>query len=144
MKRLTIGFLACGVLATSVAAADAGPTQRKTTRTVVGRYEAFPAPVTGCNTPLGSFACLITRPRSDERYVVAKVTDTHGLPVYFEIHQPGGSPQGFCGSTTGPIELIRRQPIAIDVGLPRWGVQISCPTSVKTTGTITLTLSNLP
>lgn len=145
MKRFLIGFMMIGLVAGSVATAEAKqPHRKKVERTVVGSYTPYPAPVTGCNAPLGSFACLIVPTRTTERFVTVKVTDTHGQPVYFEVSSAGIS-AGFCGKTARPVAIRPGSDLEVDVGLPRWGFQTQCPaSSVKTTGTIRVMLSNLP
>lgn len=145
MKRFLVGCMAVGLAAGFVATADATqPRQKKIQRTVVGKYLPYPAPVTGCNSPLGTYACLIVSPRTTERFATVKVTDTHGRPVYFEVAY-AGTRAGFCGEMRRPIRVYQGYDMEIDVGLPRWGIQTDCPTSsVKTAGTVRVTLSNVP
>ena len=144
MKRFLTGLMMIGLIAGPVATARAEQTDRtKVQRTVVGSYRAYPAPVTGCNSALGAWACMSVRTRSTERFVTVKVTDAHGLPVYFTVFG-GGVVRGFCGETKRPVPISARY-LEIEVGVSRWVAQTACPlSSVKTTGTITVTLSNLP
>lgn len=144
MKRFLIAFVTIGLVAGAMASADARQAQRqRVERTVVGSYSAYPAPVTGCNAPFGTYACLIVPTRATERFATVKVTDMHGRPVYFEVIGDGID-TGYCGRTTRPIRIYNYRDLEIDVGLPRWGVQAQCPaSSVKTTGSIRVTLSNL-
>lgn len=147
MKRFTIMVVALGMLAGPVAAAEARPSPR-VERTVVGSYGPYPAPVTGCNEALGTFACLIVSARSTEAYFTAKVTDTHGQPVFVEVLiYSGGLADDvtFCGETTRPIRVPRFASLEFNVGLLRNRLTTDCPTNrVKTTGTISVTLSNRP
>lgn len=142
MKRLLILMMAVGLLAGSVATAEAKKPIR-TERTVEGKYGPYPAPVTGCNEPLGKWACVSVPTRSDEEYFTAKVTDVHGLPVYVEVHI-GGRVQAFCGETTEPIWFPRGSTLYFHVALNNWLVSTHCPVHrIKTTGTISVTLSNV-
>jgi hypothetical protein len=86
---------------------------------------------------------MIVPTRHKERFFSVKVTDTHGLPVYFSVWGIGG----FCGETKMPIPINGPQgggrDLEIEVGVDRMVVQTDCPqSSVKTTGTIKVTLSN--
>lgn len=138
MKRLLIMFMAMAMTFGSVASAEAAQV-----RTLQGSYRLYPAPVTGCNEVLGSWACMIVRTLPAERFVTAKVTDTHGLPVFFVLSNPGaGFWKGFCGETKGPV-LFPGRYLEIEVGVYRGVAQTDCPaSSVKTTGTIRVTLSD--
>lgn len=151
MKRSLRSILSVGVLALALVTVDVGllatagadePDHKKVQRTVTGSYTAYPAPVTGCNAPLGPWACMIVPTRPTERFVTVKVTDTHGLPVYFTVFR-GGQMTGFCGETKTPF-AFGGGTLEIEVGVSRWVVQTDCPvSSVKTTGTIKVTLSNM-
>ena len=147
MKRVLILLLALalGVGSASTAAA-AKRKPARVQRTVTGHYGPYPAPVTGCNDVLTSFACMVVHTRSNEAFLTAEVTDEHGLPVYVEVHgRFGRFPGAFCGRTTEPLAVHPGDELHIYVGLPAWGLQGKCPQhSVKTTGTIRLTLSNRP
>lgn len=144
MKRLLIMFITMAMTFGAIATAEAADPQRSQ-RTVRGSYRPYPAPVTGCNEPLGSWACMIVRTRPTERFVTVKVTDTHGLPVYFSLFISGTPVKGFCGETKKPVEVPSSRDLEIEVGVSRWVAQTDCPAnSVKTTGTITVTLSNQP
>jgi hypothetical protein len=142
MRRLLTAAVVLGLVLGGVGSAEAKPAVRST-RTIYGSYRPYPSPVTGCNDPLGSWACMIVRARPTERFVTVKVTDTHGLPVYFSILNPGtGFFAGFCGET-GPLSLDEIRYMEIEVGVSRMVVQTDCPaSSVKTTGTIKVTLSS--
>ncbi|HVE93235.1 MAG TPA: hypothetical protein VNE62_13190, partial [Actinomycetota bacterium] len=98
------------------------------------------------NEVLGTYACLIIPTEATEAYLTAKVTDTHGQPVYFEVSSDNGSTvRRFCGETSGPVYFRPGSTLEFDVGLSRGFVQHDCPAnSIKTIGTIRVTLSNLP
>jgi hypothetical protein len=143
MRRFLIGFLILGLMAGSVGTAEAA--KRRRARTVVASYGPYPGPVTGCNSPLGSFACLIIQTRTTEGFFTAKVSDAHGQPVFVEVYSGPQNVARFCGETTGPIRFQPGARLYFYVALPVWGVQLACPAhSIKTTGTLRVTLSNLP
>ena len=142
-RRLLTAIVALGLVvsATGSARADA-----QSYRTIYGRYRPYPAPATGCNKVLGSWACMIVQPLPTEQFVRVKVTDAHGLPVYFFVYNPHtGYAADFCGKTKMPLPLDQLRYMEIEVGVSRWVAQTKCPASaVKTRGTIRVTLSNNP
>jgi hypothetical protein len=142
-----------GLIAGSVATADAKGKKGAATRverTVEGSYGPYPSPVTGCNEPLGKFYCLAVETRSDESFFTAKVTDVHGQPVFVWVGGAGrgNSPATFCGETTEPIWFPPGAELRFYVAEPAANLfdpALDCPTNrVKTTGTISVTLSNRP
>ena len=143
MRRLLTAAVVLGLVFGGVGSAEAKPRARSA-RTIYGSYGPYPSPVTGCNEPLGSWACMIVRARASEQFVTVKVTDTHGLPVYFSMFNPGtGFFADFCGETPLPLSLDKLRYIEIEVGVSRGVAQTDCPaSSVKTRGTIKVTLSN--
>ena len=152
MRRFLISFLVLGLMAGSVATAEANkkrnrPPKLEPTRierTVEVSYGPYPAPVTGCNSALGSFACAIIPTQPHEAFFTAKVTDAHGQPVFVQV-RAGGRKTHFCGETKEPIRFQPSAELYFFVALPNWGIQTDCPAhSIKTTGTISVTLSNLP
>ena len=144
MKRLLILVAVLGLALGSVSTATAKD-QPRTQRTVQGSYGPYPAPVTGCNDVLSAFACMHVSTRGQEAFFTAEVKDTHGLPVYVQVYDRYGYLGEFCGRTSKPMKLGRGAALRFFVGLPVWGVQFTCPQhSVKTTGTIRVTLSNRP
>lgn len=145
MKRLAVLALSVGLVVSSIATAEAKKKPAKVERVVEGRYEALPAPVTGCNTVLGTFACLVVETRSTEAFFTGKVTDTHGQPVYVLVRIHDGSYTHFCGQTTEPLPFRPGSTLEFFVGLDTWGVSGDClDNRVKTTGSIRVTLSNVP
>ena len=143
MKRLLILVVTMAMTIGGIANVEATQSVRSE-RTLRGSYRPYPSPATGCNEALGSWACMIVRTRPTERFVSVKVTDAHGLPVYFSLFSPGtGFWTEFCGETTRPVPIPAGSNLEIEVGVSRWVAQTACPTSsVKTTGTIAVTLSN--
>ncbi len=150
MKRFLVMLLILGLLAGSVATAGAkkGKKRARVERTVEGSYGAYPAPVTGCNEPLGSWACLVVKPRLSERFFTAKVKDAHGQPVFVEVwNGDDGVIARFCGETTKPIAFDPYDSLEFHVALENWPPSFgpNCLANrVKTTGTISVTLSNRP
>lgn len=144
MRTIRPRLLAVLVIALLAVVSPAMAAPAKVQRTVVGSYGAYPAPVTGCNSALGPWACMIVRTQPTERYFSVEVTDAHGQPVYFTVMGNGFIAE-FCGKTKAPIEFTHGRDLEIEVGVSRWVVQTKCPaSSVKTTGTIKVTLSNEP
>lgn len=142
-KRILLtAAVALGLVVGGVGSAEAEPTRSE--RTIYGSYGPNPAPVTGCNEPLGPWACMIVHADPTEQFVTVKVNDTHGLPVYFSVFNPHtGFFADFCGETPMPLSLDALRYMEIEVGVSRWFLQTACPvSSVKTTGTITVTLSD--
>jgi hypothetical protein len=149
-----IVLLILGLMAGAVATAEAKkkpkpkpqPKPIRVERTVEESYGPYPAPVTGCNSALGPFACAIIPTRPTESFFTAKVTDAHGQPVFVQVSRRGGGDIArFCGKTKGPIGFVGGTELVFYVALPVWGVQTDCPAhSIKTTGTISVTFSNLP
>ena len=150
MKRFLILFMILGLVAGSVATAEAKGKKRpaRAERTVEGTYGIYPASITGCNEPLGKYYCLAVETRSDESFFTAKVTDAHGQPVLVRVGIGGGEVATFCGETTEPIRFYSGTDLYFHVADPLWLVfngSLDCPTNrIKTTGTISVTLSNRP
>ena len=150
MKRLVMSFMVLGLVMGAVATAEAKGTNRtRVERTVEGSYDLYPAPVTGCNDVWSSFACMVVPTRATEAFLTAKVTDAHGQPVFVEVQSGRGNPLAtFCGETTEPIEFYPGAELYFYVAQPVWPTSdavLDCPAHrIKTTGTISVTLSNLP
>lgn len=143
VKRLLVMLVSLGLISVSLGTAEAAKSSR-VERTVQGSYGAYPAPVTGCNSPLGTFACLIVATRPTEAFFTAAVADAHGQPVYVEVISGGGLLASFCGKTTRPIAITPGSTLEFDIGVGRWPrTAAPCPAHrIKTTGTIRVTLSN--
>ena len=136
-------LMSLGLLAVSLGTAEAGKS-RRVERTVQGSYGAYPAPVTGCNSALGPFACLIVETRSTEAFFTATVADAHGQPVYVEVTSGGAQLAAFCGKTTRPVAVSPGSTLEFDIGVGRWPSAAPCPAHrLKTTGTVRVTLSNM-
>ena len=153
MKRSLILLMILGLIAGSMATAEAKGRKQPTRveRTVVGTYGPYFSLVTGCIDPDGELACVVVNTRSTEGFFTAKVTDAHGQPVLVHVSN-GGNGETFCGETTRPISFDPGSTLKfrIDPMINFWsdgglGVgPLDCPYRIKTTGTISVTLSNLP
>lgn len=141
--RLAVAMVIVALGIGSVGTAEAKKPSR-TERTTHASYGPYPAPVTGCNSALGSFACAIVHTRATEHYFTAKVTDVHGQPVFVEVTSGGGVVTRFCGETPRPVPISAGSDVEFHVGLNNWLLSADCPANrVKTTGTISVTLSNM-
>lgn len=158
MKRFLIMFMVLGLVAGSVATAEAKRKRpHRIERNVVGTYGTQFVPFSGLVTSPcaqeGAIGCVTVEARAEEKFLTAKVTDAHGQPVlvtvdswdpYSETSIQYGS---FCGETEKPIRFpqgveLRFSPGYWDPYLPTpWA---HCPPGFGTTGTISVTLSNLP
>ena len=138
MKRFLILMMIFGLILGSVAPAEAEPGER----TVEATYGPYPAPITGCNSVGGSFACLIVPTGASESFFTAKVTDLHGQPVFVQVKSAGRT-WAFCGETTEPIAFEPSSDLHFFLVLPNWPLDmcLECPTNrIKTTGTISVSL----
>jgi hypothetical protein len=131
MKRLIILIAVLVLGAGSVSTAAAQGTPPRVQRTVTGSYGPYPAPVTGCNSALGTFACLYLDARSKEAFFTAEVRDTHGLPVYVEVWDRHQFLASFCGTTSEPIGFRAGDTLRFHVGLPLWGSRRSAPSTAS-------------
>lgn len=155
MKRFLIVFLIAGLFAGSVATAEAKKSQRKRVeRTFAGTYATPFVPANaGCSRTDGR-GCVTVYTRSTESFFTARITDTHGLPVFVQVWEDtdGWGNEDvlhgtFCGETTEPISFPPGTELHFWVGFTySYGAPYgSCPGGlIATTGTVTVTLSNLP
>ena len=122
MKRLLILSLVLGLIAGSLATAEAKKTNRKRVqRTVKGSYSSQFVPMSGlvrpvCDGQEEGNGCVAIQTRAKESSFTANVTDTHGRPVYVKVHgptPPDDDPAfesnlvygSFCGETQRPISF---------------------------------------
>lgn len=149
MKRFLILLVALGLIAGSVATAEAK--RSRVERTVEATYA-------GPWLPFGNWACAPSEHRGcvtittgpKESFLSAKVTDAHGQPVlvqvWSEYNYEGTSPifyGSFCGETTNPIRFPAGVTLKLWVGY--FGPSVpDCGVGLATTGTVEVTLSNLP
>jgi hypothetical protein len=155
MKRFLILLTALGLIAGSVATAEAKRGQKsRTERTVQGSYATQFVPFSLQCYQHGGVGCVEIVTRMDEAFLTAKVVDAHGQPVLASVwswpdgHQPSDHYGSFCGETDELIAFDRGVDIYVMVGgsthhdLPTPGA--SCSPGFGTTGTVSVTLSNLP
>lgn len=157
MKRFLVTFMVLGLVVGAVATAEAKRPQKRIERTVKGSYSTQFVPFSGLVTSpcanAGAIGCVTVETSAVERFLTATVTDAHGQPVlvsvsswdpYTETHTEHGS---FCGKTEKPMSFPRGIELYFSPGywdpfLPtQWA---DCPPGFGTTGTISVTLSNLP
>lgn len=155
MKRFLIMFMALGLIVGSVATAEAGQARRKRVeRTVSGSYETPVLPFSAHRcSQLGGEGCVAISTGARESFFTAKATDAHGLPVLVQVwtSTDGDGIEDvhfgtFCGETTRPISFPPGTELHFWVGFTySFGPYESCPGgTVATTGTVNVTLSNLP
>ena len=156
MKRLLILFMILGLIAGSVATAEAKKGQKptRTERTVEGSYATQFVPFNVYCYQHGGVGCVEIETRKDEAFLTGKVVDAHGQPVLVQVWGWGDGAQhsndygSFCGETDEPIAFDRGVDVYLVVGgtshydLPTPGA--SCSPGFGTTGTVSVTLSNLP
>ena len=157
MKRFLIGFTVLGLIVGTVVTAEAKKPQKRVERTVEGSYETQFVPYGGWVTDTcaaeATVGCMAIETRSNEAFFTAKVEDAHGQPVLVTVTDVGTPQFGpsrtygtFCSETEEPIAFDRGEDLRFsagywDPGLPSWA---SCSPGFGTTGTISVTLSNLP
>lgn len=147
MKRFLILFMIIGLVAGSVATAEASKRKKATRveRTVESSYQGpFIAQVTGCDMLGVKWGCLYVDTLAQEAFFTAKVTEAHGQPVFFEVFADDQTIGSFCGKTTDPVSFPSGATLRFHVGIG-WPFPVDCPANrITTTGTISVTLSNLP
>ena len=157
MKRFLILFIILGLIAGSATTAGAKKKPTRFERTVERTYDTQFVPFGGLVTHTcdqeTTVGCVAIKTSSKEAYLTAKVEDAHAQPVLvnfgswdpdMELFAHYGS---FCGETKRPIRFPPGVELTFwigywDPGLPsNWA---TCPPGFGTTGTISVTLSNLP
>jgi hypothetical protein len=157
MKRFLIMFAVLGLVAASMATAEAKKPRKRVERTVEGTYDTQFVPFGGLVTHTcakkDAKGCVIIDTRANEAYFTARAVDAHGQPVLVTVTGwspdagPGRTYGTFCGETEEPIAFDRGEKLRFslgywDQGLPtNWA---SCPPGFGTTGMISVTLSNVP
>ena len=158
MKRFLILVMILGLVVGSVATAEAAQktkTPARAERTVEGHYSTYPMPGSGppprvdgwpatCDSLVEAYECFIVETRPTEASFTAKVTDAHGQPVFVRVEALGFGLVGrFCGETSQPLRIERGAELHFYLGASALMENVECPGhSVKTSGTITVTLSN--
>lgn len=155
-KTLLFGLVTTVALGALIAPVDAkkrkkGP--KKVERTVEHDYDLGYTGVPGVGGAcLGSVyeasACFDTEVAASEVFVTVKVEDVSGSTPYVALSQDTdtSTPQweiftNFCGESPGPIAISPGIPLRVSAYA---APAADCGGGGTTTGTITLTLSNLP
>ena len=156
MKRFLMLVMVLGLVIGSVATAEAKRQKEPTRveRTVEENYGALPEPSIGCNADRGSLACVVVHAHPTETFFTAKVTDAHGQPVFVQVVGEGVGRNGtFCGETTRPVSFDAGSRLKFHIEptpyfWSNWGTgwlgPLDCPHRIPTTGSISVTFSNLP
>lgn len=155
MKRFLVLFMVLGLVAGSVATAEANRRPKRVQRTVEARYIGpwMPFGLRECEAPSGGIGgCATVETRASEAFLSAKVTDAHGQPVFVEVIT--WSPDSihpiylgdFCGETDAPISVAPGTVVDFWIGPHVWHPDAigTCAGTMATTGTVSVTLSNLP
>jgi hypothetical protein len=168
MKKVLVVALTAGLLAGAlVGPADAGkkkkkpvppPAPVKVERVVEADYTTTGL---GATTPTGAgggicpmadptaLECLAVPLQVGEAYVKVEVKDAAGQKVAGYLSQGDTDGDGignlygeFCGAHTEPVEMLSQ---SVPLGINMYnGATATCQPSITTTGTVIVTLSNLP
>ena len=152
MRRVLVVMTILGLLAGSLAAPADAAKKKRTKRTVKGSYDAPALIVAGSCSQTGGIGCVSIVTAAKERYLRAKVTDQHGQPVYVSISanlegddfEDDTSYGSFCGKTKKPIPVDPGVELHLWVGFQVDPGFVGCVPGIATSGTIKVTLSNLP
>lgn len=157
MKRFLIMFMVLGLIAGSVATAEAEQGFARTERSVEASYYGAQLLYQYRSCALsGGAGCVTLDTLPTETSLTAKVTDAHGQPVsvwvvdaaerQIESDGPNFVYGTFCGQTTEPIRFKAGAELELWVGgewWPTWWVVPEVPRclpGVATTGTVSVTL----
>ena len=156
MKRFLMLSMILGLIAGFVATAEAknGQKPTRTERTVEGSYATQFVPFNVYCYQQAGVGCVEIETRKDEAFLTAKAVDAHGQPVLVQVWGWGDEPQhsddygSFCGETDEPIAFDRGADVYLVVGYDGSGdlgpSMSKCRPGIGTTGTVSVTLSNLP
>ncbi len=152
MRRVLVLVLV-GILVGAVAgSAEAGKKKRKTTREAEGRYEASLGTNPGVSpfwvgSPIGNITAVDFPTGAGERYISVRIDDDNSNLTAGTIGADlDGTPQtletiaNFCDETEKPVEIPATSPMRIVTKSRDCDGQPGLATS----GTITVTFSNLP
>ena len=158
MKRSLILLMIVGLIGGSGATAEAkkGQKSTRTERTVEGSYATQFVPFNVWCERHGGVGCVTIETRKDEAFLTGKAVDAHGQPVLVEVwgKAPNARPGdwieygSFCGETDESIAFDRGADVYLVVGF-FWVTDLApsleeCRPMFGTTGTVSVTLSNLP
>ncbi len=156
MKRFLMLSMILELVAGSVATAEAERSRpKRVERTVEGSYATQFVPFNVRCQQHGGVGCVKIETRKNEEFLTATAVDAHGQPVLVQVWGTVTPESGywvehgsFCGETDKPIAFDRGADVYLVVGY-FWITDLptslrSCPPMFGTTGTITVTLSNVP
>ncbi len=155
MKRTLIIALVLGLVFGALTTAEAAKKKKKpkkTERTVEGSYDAPPLVIAGTCAQSGAIGCVSIATGPGEAFITkAKVTDAHGQPVVVGVSANTDGQIGddvsfgeFCGELTEPMPIEPGVELHFWVGTIADIVGQACAPGLATTGTVSVTLSNLP
>lgn len=155
MKRILVAVLVLGLALGAITTAEAGKKKKKpkkTERKVEGSYDAPPLVIAGTCAQTGAIGCVAIATGPKEAFITkAKVTDAHGLPVVVGVSANTDGNVGddvsygeFCGELSEPMPIDPGVELHFWVGTIFDTVLQRCAPGLATTGTISVTLSNLP
>lgn len=156
MKRIAVFLMIFCLIVGTVAVAEAAKKKKKkpkrVERTVEGSYDAPPLVIAGTCAQSGAIGCVAIATGPGETFIkAANVTDAHGQPVVVSVSANTDGEIGddvsfgaFCGELTEPIQIEAGVELHLWVGVVEEAVTQACAPGVATTGTVSVTLSNLP
>lgn len=156
MKRILVAVLILGLVFGAVTTAEAKKKKKKKSkkieRTVEGGYAAPTLVIAGSCSETGAIGCVsIASGRRETFITAAKVTDAHGQPVVVSVSANTDGNVGddvsfgtFCGELTEPITVGPGVELHFWVGGITDIVSARCAPGLATSGTISVTLSNVP
>jgi hypothetical protein len=156
MKRILILMMIFGLVLGSIATADAKKKKKpaaaaKVERVVDGAYDAPSLLVVGTCAQTGAVGCVSIVTGAEEAFAQAEVTDQTGQPVFVsaQADTDGDSNDdliigSFCGKTETPLQFPGGTEVHFWIGVTPDPAIAGCAPGAGTTGTIKVTLSNLP
>jgi hypothetical protein len=107
--------------------------------------------VLGTCSQTGAIGCVAIVTAPNEKFLSAEVTDQHGQPVFVSVsadtdgdNSDDASYESFCGSTEEAIAIDPGVEVHLWVGLTPDSGFVGCAPGIATSGTISVTLSNMP
>jgi hypothetical protein len=154
IKRAAVLVMILSLVVGSVAVAEAAKKKKpkRIERTVEGSYDAPPLVIAGTCAQSGAIGCVAIATGPGETFISkAKVTDAHGQPVVVSVSANTDGEIGddvsfgtFCGEVTEPMPIDPGVELHMWVGVVQDAVTEACAPGLATTGTVSVTLSNLP
>lgn len=152
MKRFLVMFMILGLIAGSVATAEAGKKKKKpvkVTREAHASYSSTIVVAAGNCTQEDAINCPRIPSGPGEIYLTAKVTDATGqaVPVAVKADLDGDRSTEtlygtFCGETEEPMLIDAGAEITFWIGISSNTAALGC--APGTTGTVDVVFSNMP